>query len=175
MDLAKIVKQLLKDAEIFTGYARDAKKEGSIEIEGMYSRAAIFASWSALEGWVNYVCSDFSKLDNDKINLWEQAFLSEKRVEISEEGTFLISSQDNFQPTSTKLCFLFTRFGGYSFRKNRENLWSDLKKIEDIRNSIVHPSSGKKEILVNCKIAEEALNVTKQTVELLKDKIYHKK
>lgn len=174
MDLAKIVKDLLKDSEMFVELAKSAKREENVKLEKSYSRAAIFASWSALEGWVNYVCSDFSKLSRDKITLWEQAFLKERRVEIDKDGTFRISSQTDFRPTHVKLCVLFNRFGEYSVRKNDPKLWGDFKEIENLRNLLVHPSSEKKEPLVNAETAEKALSVTKALALLLKDKIYHK-
>jgi hypothetical protein len=175
MDLAKIVRELLRDGAMFVELSKSAKREGNVRLEKCYGRAAIFASWSALEGWVNYACSDFSKLSRDKMTLWEQAFLKERRVEIDKNGEFRISSQADFHPTSFKLCFLFRRFGGYRVREENEKLWSDFKEIENLRNLLVHPSSEKQELKVDANTAEKAMDTTKTLVMLLKDKIYHKK
>jgi hypothetical protein len=172
VDLAKTVKHLLRDSDVFLDFARDAKKAGNSELEERYSRATVIASWCALEGWVNYVCSDFSRLADDKVNMLEKSFLREKKIDMSKDGVFEITTRNDFQSTTVKLSFLLRRFGDYSVRAQQPKVWNDFKQMENARNLLVHPSFEKEELHIDARVAEKALRVTKQMTALLKEKIY---
>ncbi len=173
MNLSLTTRELLKDATYFNDRIKSAAGK-DVVTERRYCRALIFASWSALEGWVNYVCSDFAKLPEPKLSAYERAFLMEKRISITEDGEVHISNQDSYQKTLAKLCYVLKKFGGYSFPKDSD-LWRQLKEAQRIRHCLVHPKMGAPDIRIDARAARLFLDVTKQTILLLASKIYGKK
>lgn len=126
MNLARLTRDLLKDAAHFHDQMKKASGTDP-SAEARYCRALIFAAWSAMEGWINYVCSDFATLTERKLSSYERAFLMEKRIEITEDGQLSVSNRDNYQKTIAKLCYVLRRFGNYSIPKD-SSLWHQLQE-----------------------------------------------
>lgn len=173
MNLSRLTKDLLKDAAYFYSKLKEASGKDAAT-EARYCRALIFTTWSALEGWINCVCSDFATLPERKLSKYERAFLMEKRIDIDEDGHLGISRQDSYQKIQTKLCYILRKFGNYSIPKD-SNLWRQLKEVQRIRHSLVHPKISGVNFKMDDPTAKLFLDVTRQTILLLSSKIYRKK
>ena len=110
MSLAKLISSLLDDGKKFLVLARDAAKKRQDALALSYSRAVFLSSWSAMEGWVNYIAYSFAQTD-PSLGQYEISFLKEKKIEIDQNGIIRISKQDEYRPTLTKLVFILRRFG----------------------------------------------------------------
>jgi len=172
MTLSQQVIDLIDDANNFLFYAKQKDREGDDKQKLMYSRAVIIASYSALEGWINYISSSYADQENtSEINQYEKAFLLEKKIEIDDNGDIQITNQDKYENSCKKLQFILKKFGCYDLKRMDSSLWSDLKKIERIRNLLVHPKKSSDE-KISLEDAEFCLNTITKIVEILKSKIY---
>lgn len=171
MTLSQQVVDLLDDANNFLFYANDASRQKDEKQKLMYSRAVIIASYSAFEGWINYLASSFADHNaHVEITQYEKAFLLEKKIEINDNGDIQITRQDKYENTCKKLQFILKRFGNYDIKRDNPQLWSDLKNIEEIRNLLVHPKKTKDK-KIDLKDAEFCLKTITKVIEILKQKI----
>lgn len=174
MSLGKLISSLLGDSKKFLLLARDASKKKQDTLTLSYSRAVFFSAWSAMEGWINYIAYSFAQTDHS-LSEYEVSFLKEKKIEIDENGIIRITKQDEYHPTLTKLVFILRRFGNnFDLRNTMPDLWHDLKEIEKIRHSIVHPKTREQEVCISLKDAEKCFDAVVKMVNLLKEKIYEK-
>jgi hypothetical protein len=127
-----------------------------------------------MEGWINYVRSDFATLTERKLSSYERAFLMQKRIEITEDGRLSVSNRDNHQKTIAKLCYVLRRFGNYSIPKD-SSLWRQLQEAQRIRHAIVHPKAAGPDFKMDLSTANQFIGVTKQVISLIGSKIYRKK
>jgi len=173
MTLSQQVIDLLDDSNNFLFYAKQQDREGHEKHKLMYSRAVIITSYSALEGWLNYISSSFAEQDDSSVlNQYEKAFLLEKKIEIDDNGDIQITNQDKYENTTKKLQFILKKFGNYDIKNNDPKLWSDFKKFEKIRNILVHPKRNSSDKKISLDDAEFCLNTITQIIQILKDKIY---
>lgn len=169
-----MVSSLLKDSRNFLVFARNASRKGEDDLVLTYSRAVFFSTWSAMEGWINYIAFSFAETDS-LLTMYEISFLKEKKIEIDDNGMIRVSNQDEYQSTLTKLLFLFQRFGGnFNLKSEEPNLWREIKEIEQIRHAIVHPKTRDEEISINLSDAERCYAIINKTIDLLKVRIYGK-
>jgi hypothetical protein len=171
MTLSQQVIDLIDDANNFLFYANDAERQCDEKQKLMYSRAVIVTSYSAFEGWINYISSSYAAHDNTiVISQFEKSFLLEKKIEVNNNGEIQITNQDKYENTCKKLQFILKRFGNYDLKKSDPCLWADLKKIERIRNLLVHPkkSTDKK---IDLDDAKFCLKTITKVIEILKEKI----
>ena len=173
MSVANLVTSLLSDSKAFLFLARDAARNGQNDLALSYSRAIFFSSWSAMEGWVNYIAYSFARTDNT-LSKYEVAFLREKKIEMDKNAIIRITNQDDYKPTLKKLLFVLQRFGDYNLKQNQPSLWNDLKDMERIRHSIVHPKTRDEELNLRLEDAEKCHKTTLQIIDVLKDKIFGK-
>ena len=172
MSLSKLVSSLLSDTKTFLLLARDASRKGQDDLALSYSRAVFFTAWSAMEGWVNYIAYSFAEADHS-LTEYEISFLKEKKIEVDEDGIIRITNQDEYRPTLTKLVFILRRFGdNFDLKHSLPDLWRQLKEIERIRHSIVHPKTRDEELYLSLEDAEKCLDVVVKIVNLLKERIY---
>lgn len=172
MSLSKLVSSLLDDSKTFLLLARHASRKRQDALVLSYSRAIFFSAWSAMEGWVNYIAHSFAEADTS-LTKYELSFLKEKKIDVDEDGIIRITNQDEYRPTLTKLVFIFRRFGNdFDLKHSLPDLWRQLKEIERIRHSIVHPKTRDEELYLSLEDAEKCLNVVVQVSNLLKEKIY---
>ena len=172
MSFGKLVSALLDDSEKFLAFARQCsrKKENALMLS--YCRAVFFGAWSALEGWINYVGTSFARTDRT-LSQYEVSFLTEKRIEIDDRGLISITKQDDYHPALKKLLFIFRRFGrDFDFKHSKPDLWRELKEIEAIRHSVVHPRSREQGTKVSLEEAEKCYETVLTTINLLKEKIF---
>lgn len=171
MNLDKFVKDLINDSKYFLDQAKESNEE---KMKLRYIRAVITTIWSALEGWINCVSSDFVLLPEKKLQLHEKAFLSEKKFELTKKGEFKITKRDQYNTIEDKILFLLKRFGNYEINKNSK-LWNNFKITKKLRNGLVHPKLGKIETKnLTIKNAEIAINSVIDMLKLLTKKIYKK-
>lgn len=174
MSFGSLVSSLLNDSLIFVQYAKQAERNGEFNIIDSYVRASILLSWSALEGWINYVAYSFAQTD-PSLSKYEIAFLLEKKILINKNGLVEQTNQDEYKPTLTKLLFLLQRFGGdYDLKHSDNDVWRKLKVIESIRHSIVHPKSQEEELEVDIPLVEMSTQAIQEVIQIIKDKIYNK-
>jgi hypothetical protein len=171
LSVAKLVTSLLTDSKSFQFLARDASRKGQNELALSYSRAIFFCSWSAMEGWVNYIAYSFAKTDNT-LTKYEKAFLIEKKIEVDNNGDVRITNQDDYKPTMKKLIFVMKKYGNYNLKTGQPTVWSDLKNMERKRHSIVHPKTRNEEFNLELTDAEKCCETILQVINLLKEKVY---
>jgi len=173
MTLSQQVTDLLDDSKNFLFYAKKEEREGQQKHKLMYARAVIVTSYSALEGWINYISLSFIEQKNSSLlNSCEKAFLMEKKIEIDNQGNFQITKQDKYENTTKKLQFILNKFGNYDIKSNDPQLWSDFKKFEKIRNSLVHPKHNSNDNQITLNDAEFCFNTITKIIQTLKDRIY---
>lgn len=171
MDINEFVKDLISDSKYFLDQAKDNKKE---IIKLRYIRAVITTIWSALEGWINCVSSDFVLLPEEKLKLYEKAFLLEKKLLLTEKGEFKITNQDQYNRIQDKILYLLKRFGNYEVDKGSK-LWNNFKTTKKLRDGLTHPKSELLETKsLTIKNAEVAIDSVVEMLKLLTKKIYKK-
>jgi len=173
LSVANLVTSLLSDSKAFLFLARDADRNGQNDLALSYSRAIFFSSWSAMEGWVNYIAYSFARTDNT-LSKYENAFLREKKIEMDKNAIIRITNQDDYKPTLKKLLFVLRRFGDYNLKQNQPDLWNDLMDMERIRHSIIHPKTRDEEMNMTLNDAEKCRKVILRIIDLLKEKIFGK-
>jgi hypothetical protein len=172
VSLGKLISSLLEDSKKYLILARDCERKQQKEFMLSYCRAVFFGSWSALEGWINYIAYSFVNTDHS-LNQYEIALLTEKRIEVDDDGKIQITKQDEYRSTLKKLLFVFRRFGNdFDLKHNQADLWRRLREIEHIRNLIVHPKDTEHDIPISLKEAEKCYDTVQTTIDLLKEKIY---
>ena len=168
--MEQFVKTFINDSNFFLSEAK--KHANNQQLSLRFIKASIITSWCALEGWLNCIAYSFgTSLSSKQIELHEKAFLLEKRLEII-NGQWQITKVDNYQKVENKVLFLLKRFGPHAMDKGSK-LWLNFKKIEKIRNGLVHPKAGKldvKELTVdNAKLSVETV---KEILKILNEKIF---
>ena len=171
MNLDKFVKDLINDSKYFLDKAKEIiDKKNKLR----YIKAVITTIWSALEGWINCVSSDFVLLPETKLQLHEKAFLLEKKFELTKRGEFKITEQDQYNSIEDKILFLLKRFGNYEINKNSK-LWNDFKITKKLRDALVHPKSERIETKnLTIKNAEISIDSVIEILKLLTVKIYRR-
>jgi len=170
LSLGKLVSSLLDDSKKFLFLAKDAARRGENELTNSYCRAVFFCAWSALEGWINYIAYSFAENDSS-LTEYEVSFLKEKKIEVDDNGTVKITNQNEYRRTLTKLVFILRRFGKeFDLKKSLPGLWAELKRIEKIRHTIVHPRTREEEAHLSLGEAEKCYKLVVKIVDLLKKK-----
>jgi hypothetical protein len=125
-----------------------------------------------MEGWINYIAHSFASTDGS-LSQYEISFLTEKKIEVDENGKILITNQDEYRSTLKKLLFIFRRFGkDFDLKHSEPDLWRRLREIEKTRHLIVHPKDREQEIQISLREAEKCYETVSRTVDLLKEKIF---
>ena len=172
MSFGRLVTTLLEDSNKSLIFARDELQKGNESLSSYYIRSVFFISWSALEGWINYASHSFASTDRT-LTEFEVAFLKEKRIEIDDDGLLKITNQDAYEPTLKKLLYILQKFGnGFDLRHSMPDLWRELKEVESKRHALVHPKNREIEIQLDIADAEKCFNTIRNTIEIVKTKIY---
>lgn len=172
MSFGKLVTSLLNDSKNFIQYAKQAERNNELNIIGSFLRASILTSWSALEGWVNYICYSFTTTDRS-LSDFEIAFLTEKKIVVNKNGLLEITNQDEYRPTLTKLLFILQRFGNsYDLKHDEDDLWRQLKELESFRHSIIHPKSREADIDMDIDYVEKCFDLITKVIHIVKEKIF---
>jgi len=146
LSLSKLVVSLLNDSKKYLSFARDEFRKGNDLLAFTYCRAVFLSSWSAMEGWINYIAHSFAQTDSS-LTKYEISFLREKKITVDENGLVQITNQDEYRPTLTKLVFVLRRFGtSCDLKQNLPDLWRRLKVAEQTRHSIAHPKTRDQEL-----------------------------
>ena len=121
-------------------YVEKIKEHGTSPFqEEIFCVAVILNAWSALEGFINHLAS-IAKFAG-KLAPHEKAFLEEKNLELGDSGEF--KELIRHHSTTKKYLFLLNRFSSVrvsSFKSSK--LWSDMKRAEKMRDTLVHTKEG---------------------------------
>jgi hypothetical protein len=169
MSFAVLISSLINDSNRFLQLARNLTGVDD-ELIPCYCRAVYFSSWSALEGWINYISYILSEKNPD-ITLYEKAFLKEKSIEVDENGKIIITNRDDYKPTLKKLLFIMNLFS-FDLKHNEPELWRRLKEIENKRNNIVHPKNREDYVEIDYKNAEDCYTAVEQVINLTKKIVF---
>lgn len=170
MSFEKLITSLLADGKNALIFARSTSGK-SKQLRSFYCRSVFFHSWSALEGWINYVCDSFADTDKS-LSQFEIAFLRELGIQISEDGIVTLTNHDAFVPTLKKLAFVLRRFGrGYDIKSNAPAVWRELLRAQRIRHSLAHPKRVR-EIEPTLAEAESCYEAVLKTTEIIKSTIF---
>jgi len=170
MKIEQLVKTFVDDSKFFLKEAKSHSNNYPLSLR--FIKATIICSWCALEGWLNCITYGFgTSLSNRQIELHEKAFLLEKKLKFN-NGVWEIDKVDNFQKTENKILFLLKRFGPHDIEKGGK-LWFNFKKIEKIRNGLVHAKTGKLDIRdLTINNAELAIKTIIEIMKILNKNIF---
>ena len=133
-----VVDHLFEDAKYFLETAKEYEKT-NVLISRRYVRATVISAFAGLEALVNTFCHIIS--EHGDLELHEQAFVQEQRIELSDGGYFEIRGQ-RFSSLDEKIKFLYWRFQGLSI-SSEDTIWKAFVNAKKLRNDIVHPRPGK--------------------------------
>jgi hypothetical protein len=136
-----------------------------------YIIGSILFSWIAMESFINNRMADFAALPEGYLSEHEKGFLQEKQVKLQiagkNAGKFIVSNQDSYVKIEEKLLFLISKCGkSLSVPIKTSNIWTPLKQIKKIRDSLTHPRVGS-DSEISIDDAEKALWVSKRIIEIL--------
>jgi hypothetical protein len=140
--------------------------------------ASILFSWIAMESFVNDMMDDFAALPKGFFTVHERGFLRERRVEFSSKGgtagQFIATERPDYQRFEDKIVFLVAKIGQQGNLDKGSHLWQRLDSSKRIRDHLTHPrrSHG---LTTTLSEAEESLNLCKEIVQLLAQKVWGKK
>lgn len=137
--------------------------------------ASLLLSWIAIESFVNNMMLDFARLPEDKLLIYERAFLTERMMEFVESGArageFQISNRVNYIPLDHKILFLIAKFGQGIKLDRGGHLWQRFQDIKKKRDQITHPRKSS-EIPISLDDASDAIKVAKAIIGTVSEKVW---
>jgi hypothetical protein len=126
-----------------------AKNASDPEHQKSFAEMSVATAFSCLEGMLTHVFDHFTKRDD--FDIFEQSIMQEKSVRLLHGKPSL--GEQRFQSIEDRVQFLFWRFTGQEFDKNK-TWWPDFANAVSVRNSIMHP---KKKGEITAQDAERAI------------------
>lgn len=155
----------------------DAQEPRNTNSAQPYIIGSILSSWMAIESFINNMMEDFASLPADMFTVHERGFLLEKQVKFeisgSKKGKFCLQNKEEFRRLDDKILFLIARFGGSKSVDKGAHIWQRFEKMKEKRNSLSHPRSNK-EVELTLEDAQEAINVSKEIMQLVSKKVWGK-
>lgn len=171
MTLSNLLSSLTEDGSRFLNLARDCQRKGEKVLLDTYCRAVFFTSWSALDGWIKYISYSFLEID-PSLTEFEKAFLTEKKIDVNDNGEIEIFNTDHYKPSLLKLQYIFKKFGDYDLKHLEPDIWRNLNEIQSKRNLLVHPKTRDEDLVINYDSAENCYNTINEVISLFKTKIF---